>query len=320
MDRQSTINRVSSDFYSYLKNNVGKTALAICGSNEEAAQLNVSIREMKRMDGLISKFDTVMSTEFGELPFAVGDKIMFRKNDNKLDIKNRKTAEILGIDTYGDGFQLLVRMHEDGRELTVDSRKFKGENGKLALHHGDAVTTYSSQGATVDETFVMHSNFTDRRLAYVAFSRHKDETHLYVDQSAAVSKMQSQLSADEYVTFKPNDQDVFDSIATQYHQQSQKVTTFDYLKDEKIEKIIAQHAKKPSSKAEYNTSAIDEMAQKWNDLLGDSNDDVSLVQTDISKDKYISKSLDPARFTQNKVRKFENDDQELNARNPAKLR
>ncbi len=320
IDRQSTIDCISSDFYSYLKNNVGKTALAICGSNEEAAQLNDSIRQMKRKDGLISEFDTVIATEFGELPFAVGDKIMFRKNDNKLDIKNRKTAEILSIDAYGDCFQLRVRMHEDGRELTVDSRKFKGETGKLALHHGDAVTTYSSQGATVDETFVMHSNVIDRRLAYVAFSRHKDETHLYVDQSAVVSKMQSQFSADEYVTCKPNDQDIFDSITAQYHQQSQKVTTFDYLKDDEIEKIIAKHATKPSAKVEYDTRAVDEMAQKWNDLLEDRNGNVPLVETEISKDKYISKSLDPARLTQNKEGIFENDDHELNARNSAKLR
>lgn len=302
-NRQSTIDRVSSDFYSYLKNNIGKTALAICGSNEEAAQLNVFIREMKRKDGLTSKFDTVISTEFGELPFAVGDKIMFRKNDSKLDIKNRKTAEILSIDAYGDGFQLRVRMHEDGRDLTIDSRKFKGENGKLALHHGDAVTTYSSQGATVDETFVMHSDFTDRRLAYVAFSRHKDETHLYIDQSAVVSKMQSQLSADEYITFKPNEQDVFDSITAQYHQQSQKVTTFDYLTDEEIEKILAQHAAKPSAKVEYDTSAIDKMAQKWNDLLSLSDGDVPLDETELFKDKLMSSvQIPPEIFITKKMK------------------
>ncbi len=319
-DRQSTIDRVSSDFYSYLKNNVGKTALAICGSNDEAAQLNQSIREMKRKDGLISKFDTVIATEFGELSFAVGDKIMFRKNDNKLDIKNRKTAEILSIDGYGGGFQLRVRMHEDGRELIVDSRKFKGENGKLALHHGDAVTTYSSQGATVDQTFVMHSNITDRRLAYVAFSRHKDETHLYVDKSAVVSKIQSQLSADEYVKFQPNDQDIFDSITAQYHQQSQKVTTFDYLTEEKIEKVFAQHVVKQSSKVEYNTSAVDSMAQKWNDLLEYGDGDVSVVKTKILKNKFIPKPSGSARIIHHKEEIVtEIEDQESKTRNSAKL-
>lgn len=266
-DRKTTIDRISGDFYNYLKNNPGKTALALCGSNSEASDLNMSIRQMKRADGLIGKVDTVIKTEFGDLPFAIGDKIMFRKNDKELDITNRKTATILAIDKYKDGYQINVEM-EDGRNLTIDSRKYKGENDALPVHHGDAMTTYSSQGATVDQTFVMHSNSMDRRLAYVAFSRHKEQTNLYIDESAVINKMQSDLAADEYAAFKPTNNDIFESVAHQYHVQSQKNTVFEYMKDAEITKVLADHPVIEQAKPIiYDHSEINKIADTWKLVL-----------------------------------------------------
>lgn len=239
-DKQATISRLASDFYTFLKENRSKSALALGGSNEDTKNLNIAIRELKRQDGLISPADTLIKTEFGELPFAISDKVMFRKNDKSMDVINRQTGNIMSIDTYKDGYQLHIRL-DDGRNVTVDSRKYKGEDGFLPMHHGDAMTVYSSQGMTVDQTFVMHSGSMDRRLAYVGYSRHREDTQIYVDKSAAVTKMQSNLAADEYKDFKPTDAGIIDAVAKQYHGQTQKISTLDYLSEARMMEIINAH-------------------------------------------------------------------------------
>lgn len=45
-----------------------------------------------------------------------------------------------------------------------------------------AMTVYSSQGQTVDETFIVHSNMFDSRNAYVAMSRHRNNANIYVSK------------------------------------------------------------------------------------------------------------------------------------------
>ena len=47
-----------------------------------------------------------------------------------------------------------------------------------AFDHGYAVTIHKSQGATVDQAFVMASRSMDRHLAYVALTRHRDDLRL----------------------------------------------------------------------------------------------------------------------------------------------
>ena len=50
------------------------------------------------------------------------------------------------------------------------------------VDHGYATTIHKSQGATVDRAFVLASPGMDRHLAYVAFSRHRDDLKIYVPQ------------------------------------------------------------------------------------------------------------------------------------------
>jgi len=269
--KKSTIDRVAADFYNFLNNNRDKSALALGGSNEDTKNLNLAIRELKRADGLIGNADKILKTEFGDLPFTPGDKMMFRKNDKTMDVINRATGTLLSIDTFKNGYQMHVRL-DDGRDVTVDSRKYKGEDGFLPMHHGDAMTVYSSQGMTVDQSFVMHSASMDRRLAYVGYSRHREDTQIYVDKAAAVGKMQSNLAADEYEGFKPADADIKEAVARQYHSQSQKISTLDYLTDAQAQKIIDAHIPKPefthdlSAVVKANDGWLESLNAGWHNL------------------------------------------------------
>lgn len=47
--------------------------------------------------------------------------------------------------------------------------------------HGYAVTIHKSQGATVDQSYVLASRSMDRHLTYVAMTRHRDNMRLFVN-------------------------------------------------------------------------------------------------------------------------------------------
>ena len=54
----------------------------------------------------------------------------------------------------------------------------------LNLCHAYALTVFSSQGTTVDgNTFTLYSGQMGQRETYVALSRHKDESHVYVNKA-----------------------------------------------------------------------------------------------------------------------------------------
>lgn len=52
----------------------------------------------------------------------------------------------------------------------------------LNLCHAYALTVFSSQGTTIDgNTFTLYSGRMGQRETYVALSRHKDESHIYIN-------------------------------------------------------------------------------------------------------------------------------------------
>ncbi|MFA0016238.1 hypothetical protein AB4391_23240 [Vibrio lentus] len=60
------------------------------------------------------------------------------------------------------------------------------------LCHAYALTVFSSQGTTVDgNTFTLYSGRMAQREAYVALSRHKDESHVYVNEAEINERVRS---------------------------------------------------------------------------------------------------------------------------------
>ena len=53
----------------------------------------------------------------------------------------------------------------------------------MAIDHGFATTIHKSQGATVDKSFVLASRSMDRHLTYVAMTRHRLDTKIYLNHA-----------------------------------------------------------------------------------------------------------------------------------------
>lgn len=158
--------------------NYGET-LMLADSREQVAKLNQIIREARFERGELDpkqgiEIDTL--TDRDELvreEFFVGDRVMFRKNDKDLAVKNGTVGTIEGITQDENGRpQLQVRLDGDkgkpGALVTVDPEEYQ----RIELAY--AMTVHKSQGMTVQSGVYVASERSDARSYYVAFTRGRE--------------------------------------------------------------------------------------------------------------------------------------------------
>ena len=132
----------------------------------DVAEFNRLARETLRAAGRLGP-DQAVETTSGERAFAVGDRVMFLRNERSLGVKNGTLGTLVALGRPG----MEVRL-DDGRNLRFDRQEYAD------LTHGYAATIHKMQGATVDRAYVLAGRHMDRHAAYVAMSRHRDATKL----------------------------------------------------------------------------------------------------------------------------------------------
>lgn len=141
-------------------------------ARRDVGALNRLARDRMREDGALGADQTVEASR-GERAFAVGDRVMFLRNERSLGVKNGTLGE---IEILGAG-AMTVRL-DDGRRVAVDLKAYND------LDHGYATTIHKSQGVTVDRAHVLASAHMDRHAAYVALSRHRQGVSLHYDRES----------------------------------------------------------------------------------------------------------------------------------------
>lgn len=136
----------------------------------DVAELNRLAREALRVAGKLGP-DQAVETATGEHAFAVGDRVMFLRNERSLGVKNGTLGTLTALGRSA----IEVRL-DDGRNLRFNRKEYAD------LAHGYAATIHKMQGATVDRAYVLASRHMDRHAAYVAMSRHRDATKLRYDR------------------------------------------------------------------------------------------------------------------------------------------
>ena len=145
----------------------GGSALILAHTNQDVRELNELVRAERQRLGEIGGGEAFQA-EAGKRHFAVGDRLVFLRNDRTMDVKNGT----LGTVEQVENGRLAVRL-DTGRLVMVDQVVY------AAVDHGYAITIHKSQGATVDRAYVLASGGMDRNLAYVAMTRHRDTATLY---------------------------------------------------------------------------------------------------------------------------------------------
>ncbi|PWE52589.1 Ti-type conjugative transfer relaxase TraA [Metarhizobium album] len=147
-----------------------KTSLILAHLRRDVHMLNQMARIRLVERGVLDE-GTMFETADGDRNFAVGDQIVFLKNEGSLGVKNGMLAKVVEtgpgriIAQIGDG--------EHARQVLVEQRFYNN------LDYGYATTIHKSQGATVDRVKVLASLSLDRHLTYVAMTRHREDLAVY---------------------------------------------------------------------------------------------------------------------------------------------
>ena len=145
--------------------------LAFAHRRKDVYALNQAIRTGLRQSD--SEPETLLATETGPRAFAVGERIVFTRNDKTIGVRNGMLGTVREVGER----QLSVELDNDegkSRRVSFDPRRY------TAFDHGYAVTIHKSQGATVEQSYVLASRTLDNPLTYVALTRHRQHMKLYV--------------------------------------------------------------------------------------------------------------------------------------------
>lgn len=154
-----------------------KTSIALAATNAEVRAINEHARAEARAAGMLAEREHAYRTEYGERQFAAGDRVIFRKNDAELGVKNGTTGTV----ERAENGRLHVRVDDekfgDGRSLKVDEQRY------THVDHGYAMTVHKSQGITVDRAHT--TPIAERENQYVALSRHRETVQVHATQEQA---------------------------------------------------------------------------------------------------------------------------------------
>jgi Ti-type conjugative transfer relaxase TraA len=144
-------------------------------TNADVDLLNRDIRNVQRSRGLLGD-DHTFETDHGARAFASGDRLQFTATDKKRGLFNGAAGQVTEI----DGNAITVQLDGKGaKHLTFDAEEFKG------FRHGYAGTVYKGQGRTLHQTFLYHSEHWRSAASYVALTRHRETSEIFVARNTA---------------------------------------------------------------------------------------------------------------------------------------
>lgn len=162
--------------------------LAVAKTNSEVRALSAAIRSHLRSEGIIRGVEATTravtpSGQEYDLNLAVGDRIRFLRRFDELGVVNGTEVEVTRLTPSRDG-SVILTVRLDQSEIRFALPEVSDDSGRSLLAHAWASTIFQAQGTTVDHALVLGSSRFDRHDAYVAFSRARQETRLFLDSRA----------------------------------------------------------------------------------------------------------------------------------------
>ena len=143
-------------------------------TNEAVDKLNAAMQAVEVERGRVRDVRT-FDTERGKVRLGVGDRIAFGATDKAAGIY---AGSIGSVDSI-DGDVLTVKMGTGRKALRVNVEEFR------AFSLGYAGTIYRGQGKTLDQAYLLHTSHWRDASAYVAMTRSKQDTRIFVGRDQA---------------------------------------------------------------------------------------------------------------------------------------
>src|SRR5690606_15548246 len=112
-------------------------------TNDDVRALNEAARARLRACGELGQ-DVALEVTLGKRAFAVGDRIIFLRNERSLGVKNGSLGRVLCV----DAMRMDVLLN-DGRSVAFDHKDYAD------VDHGYAATIHKAQGMTVERVHVL---------------------------------------------------------------------------------------------------------------------------------------------------------------------
>lgn len=154
-------------------------------TNLDVDELNRDLRRVREQRGELGP-PHEFETKYGKHVFAAGDRIQFTGTSKPQGLFNGNAGVIEAIDSE----EITVRLDgKEGRRVSFNAAGF------AEFRHGYAGTIYKGQGRTIDQTYLYHSEHWRSAASYVALSRHRQKTELFVAREVAqdVSQLARQM-------------------------------------------------------------------------------------------------------------------------------
>jgi conjugative relaxase-like TrwC/TraI family protein len=206
----------------------GVEPLILARSNAQIRQVSQSIRADCRRagelgDDLVSFTGRANDRTFA-MSLAVGDRIRFNVKATNLDVVNGTAGFVTSIVPAPNPLETVVTTLVGNREIRFTLAEFANEKGQVCLSWSYASTIFSAQGLTVDETLVLADAGFDRSAAYVACSRARNRTTLFVDRSSLETLEQFEPGPPETLRER-----LISSLANRWARNPKKTSTLDYI-------------------------------------------------------------------------------------------
>lgn len=164
-------------------------SIILASTNKEVNALNRLARRRLKAEGKLIGDDVDVVSEGQTLKLAIGDRIVFKKNQKpkkdkrryNLSVKNGELGEVVSIHITKAGHDVIRVKMDDGREEEFRSKDYDHFN------YGLAITNHKSQGATFEKAYVYSSSMSsmiNKEMAYVAMSRAEHSSRLYFTKKA----------------------------------------------------------------------------------------------------------------------------------------
>ncbi len=198
------------------KHGVGE-AVMISRENDRRERLNALARQRRRDHGELGE-----SVEIAQRDWAVGDRVIARRNDRGRDLDNGMRGTVISVD---QGRERVIMRADAGGERLLD-REYIEQH----LQHAYALTGHGMQGGTVTWAAVIGApgDFS-RNWSYTALSRAREPTEIYlVDEPARSQQEREQVAPAERPA---EDRDALDLMARRMHQRDDEDLALEQLQD-----------------------------------------------------------------------------------------
>jgi len=145
-------------------------------TNRERIAVNALARDEWRAMGRLAGADQRLETVDGNVPYAVGDRVIIRETIREAGLHNGSVGTVRAID---DATLQIER--RDGMVVPVDTREHPG------VQHGYCSTEYREQGTTHYAELQLVTEHVHQRSLTVGMTRHTDAYEMFYSREAVGS-------------------------------------------------------------------------------------------------------------------------------------